>query len=365
MGSRGGEESLVAQILAIALKIVVVAFVFSVLIFVHEFGHFLLAKKKGVRVEKFSLGFGKKLIGFKRGDTEYIICAFPLGGYVKMAGEDPREKLSGKPWEYLSQPISRRLAIVVAGPISNYLLAFLIFMVVLFVWGAPSKNPQIGGLIEDFPAQVHGLKEGDWIMAIDGESVETWKQMAEIIHKKYEGSIVLRVRRDGRELLMTIMPKAEVATDVTGKETRIGLIGITPVMRKYAPLTTLASAGEKTLTLTVITYKGIWWLISGRMAFREAVAGPIGIASIIGEAASLGIVPILQLTGILGIALAIFNLLPFPILDGGNVLFLTLEKVRGRPLSPKVQESIQQVALIFIIILVLFVSYNDIMRMTQ
>lgn len=358
---------MVAQISSLALKIVVVAFVFSVLILMHEFGHFVAAKRMGVRVKRFSLGFGPEIVGITRGETKYSISIIPFGGYIKMAGEDPREGLSGKPWEYLSQPVSRRMAIACSGSISNYILSFLLFFSVLIV-GSPTLTSKVGGCLPDFPAEAHGLMEGDRIVAIDGEEVKYWDQMAEIIHKRVKGDLVLEVSRDGEIFQVVITPKVDEMPDIWGKKVKVALIGITPsdevVKLRYNPWKAFYKAGERTLTLTVITCKGIWWLISGKMPFREAVAGPIGIASIIGKVASLGIVPIFQLMAILGIALATFNLLPFPILDGGNVLFLALEKVRGRPLSPKVQENIQQVALILIIILILFVSYNDIIRMT-
>ncbi len=351
-----------APILGILIKIIVIAFVFSFLILAHELGHFMAARRSGVRVKRFSLGFGPEIVGFQRGHTRYSISAIPFGGYVKMAGEDPREKLLGQPWEYLAQPVGRRLAIVGAGPISNYLLAFLIFTLVFFAWGNPSKTTQIGGLLEEFPAQVHGLKQGDWIMAIDDEPVETWEQMAEVIHKKHEGSIVLKVRRDRQEFSMTITPKVEAAKDVTGKETKFGIIGITPVIRKYAPLKALISAGDSLLTLTGLTYKGIFMLVTGRVDFRRSLIGPLGIIAITGQMAKLGPVNLLHFMAMLSMALAIFNFLPIPILDGGNIIFLALERLRRRPLSVNVQESIQQVTFILLIVLILFVSYNDIIK---
>lgn len=356
---------MVELILAVVLKLIVIVFVFSIVILAHEFGHFIVAKRMGVKVEKFSLGMGPEITGLMRGETRYSLSAIPFGGYIKMAGENPREKLQGKPWEYLSKPIRRRIAIVCAGPISNYLLSFLLFFFILMV-GSPASTSGIGSTLEDFPARARGLKEGDRIVAIDEKEVKYWNEMAEIIHQKTTGSLSLTVERESETFKVEIYPKVKEMKNVWGKKTKMGFIGITPsdevVMLRYNPFQAFYRAGETILSLTVLTYKGIWWLISGQMPFKEAVAGPIGIASIVGKATDLGIIYIFQLMAVLGVALAIFNLLPIPILDGGHVLFLGVEKVRGRRLSPKVEEGIQQVALVFFIVLILFVSYNDIIR---
>lgn len=347
------------------VKLIVIVFVFSIVILAHEFGHFVAAKRAGVKIEKFSLGMGPEIIGIKKGETRYSLSAIPFGGYIKMAGEDPRQPLKGKPWEYLSQPIRRRLAIVCAGPISNYLLSFLLFFSIFMV-GSPTPTSSIGSTLDEFPAEARGLKEGDRIVAIDEKEVKDWDEMAEIIHRKTVGSLTLTVERKGETFKVEISPKVKEIKNVWGRKTKMGFIGITPsdevITLRYGPGEAFYRAGERVLGLTVITYKGIWWLISGQMPFKEAVAGPIGIASIVGKVAELGLVYIFQLMAVLGVALAIFNLLPIPILDGGHVLFLAVEKVRGRRLTSKVEENIQQAALIFFILLILFVSYNDIIR---
>lgn len=354
------------MILAVALKIIVIAAVFSVLILAHEFGHYVAAKRMRVKVEKFSLGFGPEIVGFERGQTRYSISAIPFGGYIKMAGEDPQEELRGEPWEYLSQPIRRRLFIVLAGPFSNYIVSFLLFSSI-FVIGYPALTSRIGGLIEDFPAKAYGLREGDRIVAIDGKKVELWEEMAEIIHQKGAEELDLSVERDSQAFRVTISPKVDEVTNVWGRKVKMGFLGVTPsdevLKLRHNSVEAFYRAGHRVLILTVITYRGIWWMVTGKIPFRESVAGPIGIASIIGKAAELGAVYIFQLMAILGVALAIFNLLPLPVLDGGHVLFLAFEKLRGRPLRPKVQETIQQIALIFFIALILFVSYGDILRM--
>jgi len=348
------------------LGTIAVIFVFSGIILAHEFGHFLMAKRCGVKVERFSMGFGPEIWGFQKGDTRYSICLILFGGYIKMAGDDPREKLGKAKGEFLSQPISRRLLIVAAGPIFNYVLAFLIFFLI-FVIGSPTITSKIGGLIEGFPAQAHHLAEGDEIIAIDGSPVQTWEELTENIHKRVEGNLTLTVQRDKEIFQVVLSPRVKEMKDIWGHPSRIALIGITPsdevVTLRYGPFTAFYRAGRRLSTLTVFTLRGIWGMISGQMSFKESVAGPIGIAAIIGKTAKTGIAHLFVIMAIISAALGIFNLMPIPILDGGHIVFLILEKIRKRPLSANVQENIQNAAFAIIIVLLLFISYNDVLRL--
>ncbi|MEA3328200.1 MAG: RIP metalloprotease RseP [Candidatus Omnitrophota bacterium] len=348
------------------LGIIAVVFVFSVIILVHEFGHFIMAKKCGVRVERFSLGFGPELLGIKKGDTRYSICLILFGGYVKMAGDDPRGNLTGKKWEYLSQPISRRLAIVASGPILNYLLAFMIFFLI-FVAGSPTLTSRIGGLVEDYPARMHKLLEGDKIIAIDNQEVKYWDQLTKIIHSKLEGSLALTIQRQDRIFRVRISPKIEEVKNIWGRSVKIGLIGIRPsddiAVLRYNPAVAFYKAGEKLVLLSSLTLRGIWAMISGQQSFKESVAGPIQIASIIGKTAKMGLTYLFSIMGVISMALAIFNILPLPVLDGGHIMFLVLEKIRKKPLNLEIQEKIQNIALVILVGLLLFVSYNDILRL--
>lgn len=348
------------------LEAISIIFVFSVIILVHEFGHFIVAKKCGVKVERFSLGFGPELWGFKKGETRYLISLILFGGYVKMAGDDPREKRSGKSWEYLSQPVLKRISIVAAGSMLNYILAFLIFFLI-FAMGSPTLTSRIGGLLKDFPAKAHDLMEGDRIIAIDGEDVKYWDELTEIIHKRMEGTLTLTVQRKDRIFQIRLSPKIKEVRNIWGRPVKIGLVGIIPsdeaVILRYNPFVAFYKAGERLLTLSMLTVRGIWGVISGQQPFRESITGPIGIASIIGKTTKMGMSYLFSIMGIISMALAIFNILPFPVLDGGHIIFLLLEKIRKKPLSLKVQEGIQNLGFALLIILVLFVSYNDIMRL--
>ncbi|MEA3560348.1 MAG: RIP metalloprotease RseP [Candidatus Omnitrophota bacterium] len=346
------------------LEFIAILFVFSTIILIHEFGHFIMAKKCGVRVERFSLGFGPELLGVKKGDTRYSISLILFGGYVKMAGDDPAGGLTGKSWEYLSQPVSKRLSIVAAGPVLNYILAFLVFFLV-FVIGSPTPTSRIGDLLEDYPARAHNLMQGDKIIAVDGKEVKYWNGLTEIIHNSLEGSLLLTIQREDRFFKVRIFPKIEEIKNIWGQPVKTAFIGIRPsdeiAMLRYNPFVAFYKAGERLFLLSALTLRGLGAVVTGQLSFRESVAGPIKIAAIIGKTAKLGVVYLFSLMGVISMALAIFNILPIPVLDGGHVVFLILEKIRKKPLRLKTQESIQNIAMTVLIILALFVSYNDIM----
>jgi len=345
------------------LSLVSFLVVLGVLILVHELGHFIVAKRLGVRVERFSFGFGPKLFSFKKGDTEYLVSAILLGGYVKMAGDDPTEKLDNKNYEFLSRRIIDRFKIIFAGPFLNYVLAFVIFSVI-FMFGRPTT--EIGGFLKDYPAEKAGLMAGDKITAINGKRVEFWEDMTEMIYKSVNGPMKLSVERNGSMFEKEITPVIRQTKDIFGKETKIALIGITPSQKlaktKNNFLMSLKLGFFKLMNFTFITYKALWMIMTGSMSFRESLSGPIGIFMITGQAARLGFIPILHLVGILSASLAIFNLLPIPILDGGHILFLALEKIMGRPLSAKTQERIMNTGMAFLILLTVLIFYNDIIK---
>jgi regulator of sigma E protease len=347
------------------VSIVAVIFVFGVLIFIHEFGHFILAKKNGVLVERFSFGFGPKLWGKKFGETEYIISAVPLGGYIKMAGDEPDLERKGNAWEFLSKSCGQRAQIIVAGPILNYLLAFFLFSFI-FIVGSPTLTTSVGQLIDDYPAKAAGIKRDDKILAVDGKKVEFWQDMAEIIHQKTEGQIVLTIRRDDRKFEVRVIPKVQEVTDIFGQKKKIGLIGIAPSEEltkiKYGWIRSFYEGGRKIVNLSALTLKALWHVLTRRLSFRESFAGPILIFRLTGDAAKMGLIYLLNLMGLLSMSLAIFNVLPLPVLDGGHLLFLLLERIRKRPISIRVQQVANQLGIIFLITLMIFVSYNDIVR---
>ena len=339
--------------------------VLSILVIVHEFGHFIVAKKTGVRVEKFSVGFGPEVFGVTKGGTRYSISLIPLGGYVKLAGETGEEELKGESWEYLSRTVGERAKIIFAGPLLNYILAFFIFSFI-FVIGYPTLTTKIGQVISDYPGAAAGVKAGDVILEINGQEVNYWEDVTNSIHTNKEPEIDLLVERGGRLVDLKVTPKSQEVKTIFGSKKRVGLIGIMPseeiVYVRHNVIKSVYMGGKKLVMLTYITYRALWASFTGVIPFKESITGPVGIFYITGQAARMGIVYLLHIMGILSASLAIFNLLPVPVLDGGHLLFIAIEKVRGKPVSHRVQENITQVGLALIICMMLFVFYNDFMR---
>lgn len=347
------------------ISVLACIFVFGILIFIHEFGHFISAKKNGVRVEKFSFGFGPKLFGKKIGETEYLISAVPLGGYIKMAGDEPGKVNKGLPWEFFSKRCGQRAQIIAAGPILNYLLAFLLFSFI-FAIGSPTLTTRVGEVLDDYPAKEAGIKKDDVILAVDGKTVEYWQDMANIIHQKTEGKIVLDVKREDEDFKINLIPELQESQDLFGQKTKIALIGIYPSDEiteiKYAWGKSFYEGGKKLFALSGLTYKALWFIIIRRLSWKESLTGPIGIFYFTGKAAELGFVYLLNLMGLLSMSLAIFNFLPLPVLDGGHLFFLLLEKLRKRPLSARTQELATQAGTLFLVALMIFVFYSDLLK---
>lgn len=346
------------------LSVLAFLIVLSVLVLVHEYGHYWAAQRLGVRVERFSLGFGRELIGWTRGQTRFRISAIPFGGYVKLAGESP-EAGTGAPGEFVAQPIRSRALIVVAGVAAN-----LVFAYGLFVWlaiiGSPVLTTVVGGLVEDFPAQAAGVQVGDRIVAVHGVPTDTWDGMSRLIHQHTEGPLSLEVERDGRRLIVTVEPRVTEGPDALGRRARRGFIGVVPSdqtrMVRYPFARALIVGAERTWEVTHLTLWGLWSLLTGQISWRS-ISGPIGIAYLSGHAARLGMTYVLHLMATISVNLAVVNLIPIPALDGGHLVFLAVERLRGRPLSLRVQEAVQQAAVVALILLMIAVTYNDVVTL--
>jgi len=348
------------------IAIIIFIFILSLLIIVHEFGHFIAARKNGVRVEHFSLGFGPQVFKKKKNDTEYSISLIPLGGYVKMAG-DSQSEYKGNVDEYLAQGIGRRLQIIFFGPFLNYVLGFLFFWCILFV-GYPSLTTKVGGFIDGYGAKEAGLIVGDKIIAVDGKKVDLWDDLQRQIQKrKLKGSVELVVLRDHQELKFKVLIKDKVLGDPLGAKRALGIIGISPfdeiIEVRHGFFESAYLGFQKTVDLTVMTYRGLWRLVSGKMSMRDSMTGPLGIFFITAKTAKLGLIAVMHLIAVLSISLAIFNLLPLPILDGGHIFLLGLEKLRKKALGVKAERLINNIGFSLMITLALFVTYNDILRL--
>ena len=348
------------------IALLIFVFILSLLIIVHEFGHFIAARINGVRVESFSLGFGPQIFKKKKNDTEYRISLIPLGGYVKMAGDNQLE-YKGKSDEYFAKSVGRRFQIIFLGPLLNYVLGFLFFWCILFV-GYPSLTNKVGGLIDGYGAKEAGLVVGDRIVVVDGKKVTLWEDLqGQIKKRKVKESVELGVLRDNQELKFKVLIKDKIIGDELGAKRSLGIIGISPsddiVEVKHGFFESAYLGLKKTIDLTVMTYKGLWRLVSGKMSMRDSMTGPLGIFFITAKTAKLGIVAVMHLIAVLSVSLAIFNLLPLPILDGGHIFLLGLEKLRKRALGIKAEDIINNIGFSLMITIALLVTYNDILRL--
>jgi regulator of sigma E protease len=443
--------ALPAVVRAIGAMILVV----GVMVLVHEWGHFIVARIFGVRVEVFSIGFGPRITGWRRGPTDYRISALPVGGYVKMAGDTPEEERSGAPDEFLSKPRWQRALIIVAGPSMNVISACMIFFLIFYGYGVlqaayMAKPPVIAGVLKDSPAQQAGLKAGDrlvevnhvptatWedvgkgldagkskdrvelvyeragqklnaapqadparretlsapallgypqdpvqletvvaglpadraglkeddrVLAVDGAPVVSQDQFVETIKTSGGKLLNIEIQRDGKLLTIPVQPLLDTAPD-GHKSWRIG-VQPAPVEFRYRRLSLVEAAeraGEQTVGLTGLIFGTVAQLVSGHASIKE-VEGPVGIMRYSGEAARRGLYELAFLTAGISLNLAILNLLPIPILDGGHILLLLLEGIRRRDFSSVFRERFLQVGMVFILLLFVIVMYNDIRKL--
>ncbi|OVE77816.1 hypothetical protein BVX98_01970 [bacterium F11] len=353
-----------------------VVIVFGVVIFIHEFGHFIVAKKSGIKVEQFSFGFGPEIFGFVWGETRYTVNWIPLGGYVRMSGEFPEEYegpvLEGENKEeekkepkdrsrdFMAKPWYMRIFVALAGPAMNYVLAVVVFFLIFAVWGEQIQinKTEVGEVIAGMPAEKAGLQMGDVILRIDGELVSDFGNIAEKIGIRGNKETLFLIQRGESELTLSITPQQN-------EEEKRGLIGIRPAQpvtedRKISlPQSFISSVRQcwlfSTLTLDHLGKK----IMAGE---KPDVAGPIGIGQIIFRAVRTGFREFLFLIGLISVALGLFNLFPIPVLDGGHIAYYLVEGIRGKPVSVKVMGRANMVGFALLIMLLVFATYNDFTR---
>lgn len=345
--------------------------VLGVLIFFHELGHFLAAKYFGVKVLKFSLGFGPKLVGKQVGETEYLISALPLGGYVKMLGENAEEEAEPLSPEdekksFSNKHAGKRIAIVAAGPIFNLLLALLIFCGFYMAAGVHVMTTEIGQIREASPASRAGFMKGDKIVSMDGRATENWSQIKEIIQGNTGQPIEVIVKRGDTTLGLTVVPEISVTQNIFGEDIQSPLIGIVAAgtFEKIdpGPIGAIVEGFRKTWEIIGLTCLTIVKLIQRVIPF-ETVGGPILIGQMTGQLAQDNWVHLIPFTAVISINLGILNLLPVPILDGGFIVLLLIELVIGRPLHIRKRELLQKMGIFLLVLLMVFVVYNDIKRL--
>ncbi|MEW6170744.1 MAG: RIP metalloprotease RseP [Candidatus Omnitrophota bacterium] len=346
------------------ISLLIFILILSILIVVHEFGHFWAAKRIGIKVEKFALGFGPKLFSFKKNDTEYLVCAIPLGGYTKLAG-DNWEEFRGNKWEYLSRGPGQKAQVVFMGPFLNYILALICFWLV-FLIGYPTLSTKVGTVVDDFPAKKAGVLVGDRITAINDKKIKSWEELQKLIHEKKQGPIILSILREDKSLDISVDVRSEKVANILGQKKPVGLIGIRPAdevfIVKYNPIESFSIGFKRLIDLTALTYKAIWRLVTGAMSVQESVTGPLGIFYITSRAAHFGFGALLHVIAVLNVSLAIFNLLPLPVMDGGHLVLFVIERIRGRRLGQKFDEIITKIGISLLIFLATFIFLNDLIK---
>jgi regulator of sigma E protease len=356
-------------------------FVLTIVVFFHELGHFLVARWAGVKVLTFSLGFGPELAGFSdRHGTRWKISAVPLGGYVKFFGDESEastpssEALASMSEEdravsFHHKKVGPRAAIVAAGPIANFILAVVIFAGMSLYFGKPSSTPRVDLVQPDSVAASAGFKVGDVVTSIDGDAIESFADMQRIVSTSAGSRLVFHVKRDGALVTLTAIPALKEQKDLFGNTHRIGVLGIqynaAPNDPKSTPvgyLESLKIGVEQVWFIITSTFKFIASLFVGAGSAGD-LGGPIRIAQLSGQAASLGFQFVVQLCAALSVSIGLLNLFPVPLLDGGHLLFYAVEAVRGRPLSERAQEMGFRIGLGLVLMLMVFATYNDILHL--
>ena len=340
------------------LTIAAAVFVFGLLVLVHEFGHFITAKMTGMRVDEFAIGFGPKLISKKHGETVYSLRVVPLGGFNDIAGMDPDNNTAGERG-FCAKPVLSRMVVILAGSTMNFILPIVLFFTIFATVGmsVPSTEPVIGSIIQGMSAEKAGLKEGDRVLSVDGQSVTTWKEFTDKLRQVKEGeNVSLQYKRGETVSEVTLSPT------FNKKENRV-LIGVqseTVYESKTIPEAAALSI-DYTKEITVYMIESIAQLFK-KPEQTENLAGPIGIVQMSGQVAENGFIPLLKFAALLSINLGIVNLLPVPVLDGGHFVNLFIEAVRGKPLGSKAVAYTQRVGLALLVMLMLFATKNDLVR---
>ena len=358
-------------------------FVLTLVVFFHELGHFIVARWCKVDVKVFSIGFGREIFGFndKKG-TRWRLSWIPLGGYVKFAGDEnaasapdadaiksmSEEERKGN---FHAKTLAQRAAIVVAGPVANFLLAIAIFAFIFTFIGQRQTLPIVDAVTENSAASDAGFKPGDLVLSIDGEPIESFGEMQRIVSISADQELTIFVKRKGAEVALKATPRKQETTDVFGNTIRRGLLGIrrsaSPedwVLKKHDPLTSVWMGTKETYFVISRTMSYLYDVVAGREK-ADQLGGPIRIAQVSGQVATAGFFALLNLGAILSVSIGLINLFPIPMLDGGHLLFYGIEAVRGRPLSEKTQEIGFRIGLALVLMLMIFATWNDLKNLTS
>jgi regulator of sigma E protease len=354
-------------------------FVLTVVVFFHELGHFLIARWCGVRVMVFSVGFGPELFGYNdRHGTRWKVSAIPLGGYVKFFGDENAASVpdaetvsqmseAERRVSFFYKPVGQRAAIVAAGPIANFLLAIVIFAAVFTFYGKQAAPARVDTVQPNSAALAAGFQPGDLIVSINGRKIETFTDMQRLVSASAGQSLEIVVDRGGARTTLRATPALTELKDNFGNVHRIGVLGITgargePV--KVDPLTAVKLGVEETWFVVERTLSYLGGVIVGRES-ADQLGGPIRIAQVSGQVATAGFVALIHLAAVLSISIGLLNLFPVPLLDGGHLLFYSIEWIRGRPLSDRAQEYGFRIGLAIVLLLMIFATFNDIRHLAS
>ncbi len=345
----------------------------TILVFVHEMGHYLVARRAGVRVETFSIGFGREIVGWTdKTGTRWKISWLPLGGYVKFFGDTgpssagPGAEIApeDRQFSFHHKPLASRAAIVVAGPVTNFLFAILVFAGMYATFGQPYTSPVIAEVQPDTVAAAAGFRGGDRVVEIDGFSVQRFEDLMQIVLSSPGREMEFVLLRDGAQVVLNATPGTRVLIDRSGKERQVGYLGVRASgfeQIRRNPIEAVWYAGKQTWFVSAQTLVTVGRMISGT-APADDLRGPVGIAQLSGEVAQFGLEPVLELIALLSISLGLINLFPVPLLDGGHLLFYAFEAVRGRPLGPRAQEYGFRLGLALVLMLMIFATWRDFVR---
>lgn len=335
------------------MNIVYTLIILCVLVLVHEFGHFAVAKLNGIYVEEFAIGMGPKLFSWGKGETVYSIRAFPIGGFVKMVGEEDE---SDNERAFCNKGVLARMAVTFAGPAMNFIFAIVFFMIAFMYFGSPASNGLIGSVYEGYPAAAAGMQPGDVLIALDDKPVNNWDEISAFMQNAQVGQQVeISWQRDGE----FFSAPAVLAANESGQP----VLGITQGVARADILGSIKRGFAVTVEFTALILTSLWQMVVGEMAVE--VTGPVGMVSMVGQYANVGLMYLFLFAGVLSVNLGVMNLLPIPALDGSRLVFLLVEGIRRKPIDRDKEAMVNFVGFVLLMTLMLVVTYCDIERLLK
>jgi regulator of sigma E protease len=343
-----------------------IIFVFGLLVMIHEFGHFIVARLNGIKVLEFAFGFGPKIVGYKGKETEYNLRVVPLGGFVRLYGMDPEVNEDGEQViapshdsrSFMNKKVWQRMAVIAAGAIMNFVLAIVLFVLVFAYFGIPTaaNGNIIGSLVEGKPAAQAGIQIGAKILAVDGVATPEWNKLVDVIHSKPNQKVALTVEQGGKQETFTLQTEKD-------EQTGYGMVGIAPevIYQKTSLIDSIKYGWQQTVDLTKLIIVTLAKMITGKT--QAELGGPVAIAQVIGEGAEQGWANLLSLTGMLSVQLGLLNLFPIPALDGSRLVFLLIEGLRGKPIAPERENFIHFIGFVLLFALMIAVTYQDVVKL--